>query len=131
MRAGLHWPARILSALTPVAAGLALAAGPAAPAAAQVQMQAVAGVAAGQGLDDFYDARDERPLWFSQPGRQAAALIEILHSAEVDGLEPGKYRLGEVEKAVQAAMSGKAKAVRRADKVLSHAPCDVYIANTT
>ncbi|HEX6217883.1 MAG TPA: murein L,D-transpeptidase, partial [Sphingomicrobium sp.] len=77
----------------------------------------------GQGLSDFYAARDAAPLWFTggQPSQAAAALIEILGSAEVDGLNPRKYRVKELARAMRSAWGGKPQAVRRADVALSQA----------
>jgi murein L,D-transpeptidase YcbB/YkuD len=133
VRTGPLRPVRNLSVLMP-AAGLVLAAAippamasaaapaTAAPAAAAVPVQAATML--GQGLNDFYDARREAPLWFSHPGRQAATLIELLRTAQLDGLDPAKYQLSAIEKAVREAGSGKEKAVRRADMLLSQAFVD-------
>jgi L,D-transpeptidase YcbB len=121
VRTGPKRPVRILSVFGPAAAALALAAaGPIAPAAAAApQVQLTAAAAAGQGLKDFYKAREGRSLWFSQPGQQANELLELLASAELDGLDPGKYRVGELRRAMQAASSGSRRAMRRADAMLS------------
>ena len=125
VRTGPSRPVRILSALKPAAAIVMAATMGAAPAyAADGASPAVPVQAAtmlGQGLNDFYEARRDAPLWFAQPGRQAATLIQLLRTAQLDGLDPGKYQLPEIEKAVREAGSGKAKAVRRADMLLSQA----------
>jgi murein L,D-transpeptidase YcbB/YkuD len=125
-RTGPQRPVRILSAFGPAAAALALAAvGPIAPARAEApQVQLSAAAAAGQGLKDFYKARDDRLLWFSQPGRQASLLIDLLASAELDGVASGRYRVEEVRSALRAASSGNRRAIRRADAALSQAFVD-------
>ena len=56
--------------------------------------------AAVHGVSDFYAVRSGRPLWYTQQGRQVALLLDLLRSAEADGLDPGKYRVDELEKAV-------------------------------
>ena len=76
------------------------------------------------GVSEFYKSRDKRPLWLSQQGRQAALLIDMLASAELDGLNPSNYRVDELRDAVSAARSGNAKAIRRADMMLSEAFVD-------
>jgi L,D-transpeptidase YcbB len=78
----------------------------------------------GQGIEDFYSAWSGRPLWFSQPGRQVDQLLQILSSARVDGLDPGKYRVEALQRAVQSAASGSKRATRRADLMLSQALVD-------
>jgi L,D-transpeptidase YcbB len=117
VRAGPR-PVRTFSMFAAVAGALA-ALMPAGPASAQMPVQAA--TALGQGLPDFYEARSDYPLWFYKPGRQAATLLTLLRSAHLDGLPPGKYQIEEIEKAVRSAASGKPKAVRRADKLLSQA----------
>ncbi|HET7816644.1 MAG TPA: L,D-transpeptidase family protein, partial [Sphingomicrobium sp.] len=91
----------------------------AAPASAQAP--AASHPASGQGVADFYRARPGRLLWFAQPGRQADVLLELLASSRLDGLDPGKYRLDVLAKAVRSARSGNRGAVRRADAMLSQA----------
>lgn len=79
---------------------------------------------ASQSVSAFYAARGGRPLWLAQPGRQADALIEILSTANIDGLNPRKYRAGDLRKAVRAARGGNPAAVRRAEMMLSQALVD-------
>ena len=122
MRTGPSRPVRIFSIRGGLAAiALATASvGLPAPAIAQTPI-----IAAGkQGISDFYAARQGRPLWFSQAGRQVDDLLEILNSAQIDGLQPEKYRTDLLTGAVWAAQSGKRKAVRRADMMLSQALVD-------
>ena len=79
MRTGPQRPVRILSGVGGLAAIALAAAVPFSPAIAQGTLPIAA--AAANGLSDFYKARDGRPLWFSQNGRQADVLLEILGSA--------------------------------------------------
>jgi len=123
MRTGPQRPVRIFSILGAAAAAISLAAGSVvfpSPAVAQTAILA----AGAQGISDFYAARNGQPLWFSQDGRQIDVLLEILNTAEIDGLQPGKYRVDLLARAAWAAQSGKAKAVRRADMMLSQALVD-------
>ena len=126
VRTGRKRPVRILSSFGASLATIAAAASivPASPVYAQsgATPYAAAGV---QGVSEFYKARSNRPLWFSQPGRQAEVLIETLKNAELDGLSSGRYGVSQLELVVQsAAKSGKAKALRKADTQLSRAFVD-------
>ena len=121
-RTGPSGPVRILSRLAPAAAAMALAAvAPVAPAEAQArQVYSVSG----QELPDFYNSRAGAPLWFGQPGNQAEAVIRLLASAGADGLDSRKYRVEALERAVEEARSGKIRAIRWADILLSQAFVD-------
>ena len=123
MRTGPQRPVRIFSFFGGAATAITLAtASLVLPSPANAQTAVVA--AGAQGISDFYAARQGRPVWFSQNGRQVDALLEILDSAEIDGLRPERYRLDLLTRAVWAAQSGKPKAVRRADMMLSQALVD-------
>ena len=123
MRTGPQRPVRIFSSFGGVAAAIALATSSfALPGPAKAQTAVAA--AGAQGISDFYAARQGRPLWFSQDGRQVDALLEILNSADIDGLSRDKYRVDLLTRAVWATQSGKPKAVRRADVMLSQALVD-------
>ena len=119
MRTGPKRPVRIFSIREGIAAIALAAASVVLPAPAIAQTPIIA--AGKQGISDFYVARQGRPLWFSQGGRQIDDLIEILNSAQIDGLRPERYRTDLLTRAVWAAQSGKPKAVRRADMMLSQA----------
>ena len=120
MRTGPKRPVRIFSFFGGAATAITLAtAFPVLPSLANAQTAVVA--VGAQGISDFYAARQGRPLWFSQDGRQVDALLEILNSAEIDGLRPERYRVDLLTRAVWAAQAGKPKAVRRADLMLSQA----------
>ena len=77
----------------------------------------------GQGVEDFYKVRAEKPLWFEggHPTAAAQALIGLLNSAATDGLNPADYRLDEMGQALRQTSSGKDKAIRHADLLLSTA----------
>ncbi|NUS99385.1 MAG: L,D-transpeptidase family protein [Sphingomonas sp.] len=124
VRTGPQRPVRTFQMFGRGVAALALATAiPVAPAAAQSTLPA--SVAATQGISDFYSARSNRPLWFSQNGRQAALLLETLKTADLDGFDPDRYRIDAIEKALDAAeRSGSSRAVRKADILLSRAFVD-------
>ena len=122
VRTGPKRPVRTFSIFA--ASALVLGAAGASPAFAAADAPASLAAAGAKSVSDFYKSRDKRPLWLSQQGRQAAMLIDLLESAELDGLQPDKYRTGALRSAVSAAQSGSTKAVRRADMMLSEAFVD-------
>ena len=130
VRTGPQRPVRIFSALGPVTAAFVLAAaGVVAPAGAATPVTPAAAVAPaqvskplGQSIPDFYRGRVD-PLWFGKPGRQVRLLMDLLGSAEFDGL-PGRYRVDVLRKALEAASSGNRKAIGIADSMLSAAFVD-------
>ncbi|HET7606078.1 MAG TPA: L,D-transpeptidase family protein [Sphingomicrobium sp.] len=103
-----------------LAAALALplagAAAPTTAAAASSRSSQGAEVAA------FYRARGGAPLWFS-PGAGAAEqqLISLLATAEADRLNPKRYNLKALRRAVERARGGGPGAVQRAETMLSEA----------
>jgi L,D-transpeptidase YcbB len=118
-------PVRTFSILAGAVAAFAFGAtGAASPAFASPDASAPLAFAGARSVSDFYKARDRRPLWLSQRGRQAALLIDMLENAELDGLQPDKYRADALRSALRAAQSGNPKAVRRADMMLSEAFVD-------
>ena len=124
VRTGPKRPVRTFSIFAGAAAFALAATGVPAPARAASDASAPLAVAGAKSVSDFYKSRDKRPLWLSQQGRQAALLIDMLESAELDGLQPDKYRPDALRSAVSAAQSGSTKAVRRADMMLSEAFVD-------
>lgn len=64
----------------------------------------------------FYAARGQRALWVGQGGERR--LVEILTASWSDGLDPARYRLGEIAAAFRA---GDPEALARADLLLSEA----------
>ena len=128
MRTGPQRPVRILSRVGGGVAGLMLATAaavlPASAAHAQNATVPIASAGA-HGVSDFYAVRSGKPLWFAQQGRQVAILLDLLRSADADGLDPGTYRIDELEKAVRrASESNSQRAARRADQMLSQALAD-------
>lgn len=71
----------------------------------------------------FYAGRGFRPLWASggKIGRQADALIDFLKTADLDGLRPASYAIGDLDAAIRNAESGDPRAVARAELELSAA----------
>lgn len=78
---------------------------------------------AGQSVADFYKARKNAPLWLSpQAGDAANKLVSLLSTAAVDGLNPAKYRLAELQADLDRARAkNKRKDIERADQALSEA----------
>jgi murein L,D-transpeptidase YcbB/YkuD len=118
-------PVHFFQGLARTAAGVSLAAafvmGYAAPAGAKT----VAASSQTLPLDSvgaFYAARQGAPLWL-KPGSNAAAtaLVDLLTSAQLDGLNPGYYGVDALQKALGEAAGGNRKAAARADAMLSQA----------
>ena len=125
MRAGFS-PARIFLRLSGVAAALSVAAAPlpafAAPASAQVVATAVTAQTGGQAITDVYRARGGRPLWLSQEnGAAVPLLLELLDSAQLDGLSPRRYDARRLAKALRDARRGDIRGINRAESMLSEA----------
>ena len=82
-----------------------------------------AAIARDQGVEDFYDARAEQPLWFVGGRLSPAALqlTELLRTASVDGLNPSAYRMDGIDKLLAKAARGNSGAMRKADRMLSEA----------
>jgi L,D-transpeptidase YcbB len=76
----------------------------------------------GQSVADFYRGRNDYPLWLAtNAGDAADQLLALLSSASLDGLDPAKYHVGELQQALTAARSGKKKQVAEVDRALSQA----------
>jgi murein L,D-transpeptidase YcbB/YkuD len=88
------------------------------------QASAQTAAARGDSVASFYAARGWRPLWLAQPGGQVDALLQTLSGARTDGLDPRRYKVGAVQRAVRAARGGDAAAVRKAELMLSQALVD-------
>jgi murein L,D-transpeptidase YcbB/YkuD len=102
--------------------GLALAAAAvAAPLAMHVQ-PAVAQSFDGGDIAAFYRARGGAPLWFApRSGAAAQQLIQLLATAQADNLNPRRYNVRALSRAVQDAQTGNPAAVQRAEAMLSDA----------
>jgi murein L,D-transpeptidase YcbB/YkuD len=119
-----RWPVHSFHRTGGLAAALMLALAPIAlaissPASAQTL---VAPSKVGQSVADFYRLRNDAPLWLAPTaGDSADQLLVLLDSANADGLDPQKYDVPAIRAALDAARSGKRKAVLHADKMLSEA----------
>jgi murein L,D-transpeptidase YcbB/YkuD len=112
-------PVRPFSVMLGVAASLAAAPAMfAAPAHA-----ATMAVPQGQGVDDFYAIRQHQPLWYQngQPTAAAQALLALLNTASVDGIDPEGFKVDDIRKAMKRASKGHADDVAKADMLLSTA----------
>ena len=125
LRAG-PGPARSHIRTCGIVAALALAAVPLPASAAEVAtLQPAPPLEIHRGataITDFYRARGGRPLWLApEAGTAARELIELLGSASADGLDPGRFRPGQLNSALRAAWGGDIRAVNRAETMLSQA----------
>jgi murein L,D-transpeptidase YcbB/YkuD len=77
-------------------------------------------------LKPVYKARGYRPLWVEggRPGPAADRLLELLASAELDGLDPGDYDVDDLSSLVERARGGSPEALARAEVELSEAYVD-------
>ena len=74
------------------------------------------------GIDAFYLARGGAPLWLAPKSSGAAQqLISLLATAQADRLNPRRYNVKGLARALEDARSGDPGAVRRADAMLSAA----------
>jgi murein L,D-transpeptidase YcbB/YkuD len=83
---------------------------------------AAATAAPGSDVASFYRARGGAPLWFSpKSGNAAQQLITLLSTAQADHLNPKRYDVKALTRALNDARSGNPAAVQRADGMLSNA----------
>ena len=88
-----------------------------APAAAKASARSAAG-----DVSAFYRSRGGSPLWFApDSGAAAEQLISLLSTAQADHLNPKRYNVRAITRAVADARGGDAGAVQRADRLLSEA----------
>jgi murein L,D-transpeptidase YcbB/YkuD len=70
----------------------------------------------------FYRARGGAPLWFAPgAGNAAQQLVQLLASAQADHLNPRRYNVRALERAIAEARSGSPAAIPRAEAMLSAA----------
>ena len=121
VRAGLV-SARTFTTIGGAAAALVLAATPvsASPVASAGGATLAAAYAGGQAVSDFYRARNGRPLWLASAGA-GEQLVQLLVSAEIDGLSRKRYPVKKLAGALRAAQTGDVRAVNRAETMLSEA----------
>lgn len=113
-------PVHFFEKMTLAVAAMMFAAAPAVAAAAPAPP--VHAVVPAQSVDDFYRGRNNYPLWLApNAGDSAQQLLNLLSSANIDGLDPSKYHVAELQQAVDAAKGGKRKKVEEADRMLSEA----------
>ncbi len=79
-------------------------------------------------LAELYKSRGHRPLWvaggsLSKDGRE---VLRRLATAGVEGLDPARYGVAEIEKAAEAAAGGDRAALARADLLLTRG-LDAYL----
>jgi murein L,D-transpeptidase YcbB/YkuD len=92
---------------------------------AQLQPEVQAALARAEGereIKAFYRARGHRPLWLRNGtvGPEAERALELLVTADLDGLDPGEYRPRAVAEALDRAVEGGSpKALARAEMMLS------------
>jgi len=114
-------PGRVSKTVRGMVAAFALAAIPTlalipTPAAAQSASARVVGTS----VEDFYRARGGAPLWFTATsGNGAQQLVELLATASADKLNPKRYDVRRLARAVRDASRGNPAAMRKADMMLS------------
>ena len=73
-------------------------------------------------IADFYRSRGGAPLWFAPgAGNAASQLLQLLASSQADHLNPRRYDLRALERAVADARTGNPAAIQRAEAMLSAA----------
>src|SRR3954454_8789012 len=86
-----------------------------------LQPAAAQSVSGGE-IADCYRSRGGAPLWFSpRSGAAAQQLVQLLASAQADNLNPRRYNVRALERAVQDASRGGPGAMQRAEAMLSAA----------
>ena len=102
------------------ASAIALAA-PAAVSLAPAHAAAVAGASSAE-INAFYRSRGGAPLWLSlRSGAAAQQLIQLLSTAQADNLNPRRYNVRGLSKALAAARTGDPAAIQSAEMALSQA----------
>jgi murein L,D-transpeptidase YcbB/YkuD len=102
-------------------AALAVAA-PVALTTAPAQARAAAAAPLDGEIADFYRARGGAPLWFApNAGSAAPQLIQLLATAQADDLNPRRYNLRGLSRALADARTGNPAAIQRAEAMLSGA----------
>lgn len=85
--------------------------------------KAVAAVAPADGeIADFYRSRGGAPLWFAPgSGNAAPQLLQLLATAQADHLNPRRYNIKALERAIADARTGNPAAIQSAEAMLSTA----------
>jgi murein L,D-transpeptidase YcbB/YkuD len=115
-----------MARLSNLLAGAALALAPAA--SVTLLIAPAPAVAARHGSDqsaaisEFYRSRGGAPMWFApRSGDAAHQLLMLISTARIDRLNPNRYNVKGVSRAIQSAQGGDPAAIRRAEIVLSQA----------
>jgi len=73
-------------------------------------------------IADFYRARGGAPLWFApNAGAAAPQLIQLLATAQADRLNPRRYNIRGLQRAVSDVRTGSPAAIQRAEALFSAA----------
>ena len=73
-------------------------------------------------IAEFYRSRGGAPLWLSpRAGPAAQQLLQLLATSQADHLNPRRYNLGGLSRALAAARGGDPGAIQRAEAMLSQA----------
>jgi L,D-transpeptidase YcbB len=114
---------RIIAAAACVAVSVFYIPAAHAQAAPQRDIAAAIGKEADGRLKTFYAARGNQPIWLSGAkfGSHTDQLIAQLESSNFDGLRPDNYKPGRLRAAIFEAQQGSAKAIARAELMLSAA----------
>jgi murein L,D-transpeptidase YcbB/YkuD len=87
-----------------------------------VPARAAAQAVDGGDIADFYRSRGGAPLWFSpSSGAAARQLVQLLATVQADNLNPRRYNVRAISRAVQDASRGDPGAIQRAEAMLSAA----------
>ncbi len=98
------------------------AVGASVPASTAVAQKSSVSAQATAGINDFYRARGGAPLWFSPTsGNAAQSLLQVLSTAQADGLNPNRYNIRGLSRALRDASSRDPRAVNRAEMLFSQA----------
>lgn len=118
-----RWPLTMRRLFGASAVAAALAVAPVALGASPAAAQSRAAVASTNAeIAAFYRSRGGAPLWFSsRSGAAAQQFIQLLATAHADNLNPRRYNVRALTRAVQDASRGNPAAIQRAETLLSQA----------
>jgi murein L,D-transpeptidase YcbB/YkuD len=92
------------------------------PASAAAAPKSALSAQATAGINDFYRARGGAPLWLAPTsGNAAQSLLQVLSTAQVDGLNPNRYNIRGLSRALRDASGRDPRAVNRAEMLFSQA----------
>ena len=112
------------------AIGAFIAAAPLALPATVAEAKPAVPAAIGSEIADFYRSRGGAPLWFApNAGAAAPQLVQLLATAQADHLNPRRYNLRGLQRAIADARTSNPAAIQRAEAMLS-AAFVAYVAET-